>query len=74
MNREEIVRAFYEGARSEEVPFIINDSVEIISGSCVGKLAAVISIEPIDSGLSYLVEPGEGSRDLVILAKDLKLK
>ena len=63
---------FYEGKRSEYIPFIINDSVEIISGPGKGKLAAVISIEPSSPSLSYLVEPGDGSGDLVVSENSLK--
>ena len=66
--------AFYEGVRSDSMPFVINDAVEIISGPSKGKLVAVISIQPADSGLSYLVELGDGSGDLVISANELKLK
>jgi len=74
MNIETMEREFYEGKRSEMVPFVINDSVEIIYGPGKGKLAAVISIEPGNFGLSYLVEMGDGSGDLVTTAKQLKLK
>ena len=66
-------KEFYEGNRTETVPFVINDSVEITIGTAKGKLAAVISIEPSDSGMSYLVEPGDGSGDLIIEARHLKL-
>ncbi|MFL1453379.1 hypothetical protein ACJO5Y_02935 [Marinobacter sp. GN3S48] len=67
-------KEFYEGKRSNRIPFVINDSVEISDGPAKGKLAAVISIEPGDDGVSYLVEPGDGSGDLIIPAEQLTLK
>jgi len=73
MNRNDMGAQFYEGKRSEDIPFVINDAVEILTGAGKGKKAAVISITPTDDGVSYLVEPGDGSSDLVIAARSLKL-
>src|SRR5437868_6084137 len=36
---------FFAGKRSHELPYVINDSVEILQGEHKGKLASVISIE-----------------------------
>ncbi|MBU3914127.1 hypothetical protein KKA14_01200 [bacterium] len=73
MNRERLEKEFYEGKRSNYLPFVINDSVEVISGQNKGKGAAVISIEPSTSGLHYLIEFGDGSGDLVVSSSILKL-
>ncbi|MBC3765692.1 hypothetical protein [Neptunicella marina] len=66
-------KEFYEGNRSKTMPFVINDTVEITFGPAEGKLAVVISIDPNELSMSYLVEQGDGSGDLVIEAKHLKL-
>jgi len=73
MNRNDMEAGFYEGNRSDSIPFIINDAVEILCGTGSGKRASVVSIEPTDNGLSYLVEPGDGSGDLMVSAISLKL-
>ena len=74
MNTDKMKNEFYESKRSNSIPFVINDAVEITSGPAKGKLAAVISIEPTETELSYFVEPADGSKDLMVLAKQLKLK
>ncbi len=74
MTKDEMIAGFYEGVRSVSVPFVINDAVEIISGSSKGKLASVISIEFTKAELSYLVEMGDGSGDFIALATNLRLK
>jgi hypothetical protein len=64
---------FYEGNRSEELPFVINDSVEILEGSDKGKTASVISILNNKTELSYLIEKSDGTGDISISATSIKL-
>ena len=64
---------FYEGNRSEDLPFIINDSVEILDGSDKGKIAAVISVLNNKTGLSYLIEKSDGTGDVSITAASIQL-
>ena len=44
----EINDAFYAGDRSDEIKFVINDTVLITKGEFEGKEAAVISIESLE--------------------------
>ena len=73
MNIKELEVLFYEEVRNDFLPFVVNDSVEIIEGSDKGKFAAVISISSVDPELAYLVEKADGSGDLVVSAKALRL-
>ena len=66
-------KQFYGGIRSNSIPFVINDAVEVLSGVSKGKKAAIISIEPSENGVSYLVEFGDGSGDLIVSSRSLKL-
>lgn len=68
-----IENQFYGGNRTPLVPFVINDAVEIIEGRYSGKSAAVISIVAIEPAVTYLIELGDGSGDVMISAKALKL-
>ena len=70
---KELEKEFYEARRSEILPLVINDAVEILEGPHKGKLAAVISISSVDPELAYNVELGDGSGDLVVAAKLVKL-
>ena len=73
MINKELIEAFYEGKRSNVLPFVINDGVEITGGENKGKRAAVISPEEIEPEAIYLIELGDGSGDVVIHAQYLKL-
>ena len=64
---------FFVGKRSDNMPFVIEDSVEILAGPGAGNFAAVISPERRIEVLCYLVEPGDGSGDLIVSAKNLSL-
>ena len=73
MNDSELEKEFYEEKRSEILPFVINDAVEVIDGPHQGKRAAVISIYSVSPELTYLIEFGDGSGDIEILYKLLRL-
>ena len=64
--------AFYSGARSHELPFVLNDSVNIISGDAAGVGGAIISVEQVEP-LMYLVERGDGGGDLRVAVDQLRL-
>ncbi|MCR9161673.1 MAG: hypothetical protein NXI35_13375 [bacterium] len=70
---EEARTAFYAMARSEEVPFVVNDVVDLVTGPHAGTGGALISIESVDP-LTYLVERGDGGGDLLVPAKNLRLR
>jgi len=70
---KEIREKFYNGERDENLPFVVNDAVEIIHGLHKGEIAFPISIESIHPKVSYLVEMEDGSGDLVLTSDDLKI-
>ncbi len=69
----EIMEAFYAGRRSSTYPLAVNDVVRVKEGRKSGSLAAVISPQSVAPAVSYLVEYGDGSDDIVPLAA-LELK
>ena len=70
---DNITDAFYAGRRSATFPLAVNDTVLVKEGRKSGSLAAVISIQSVAPAVSYLVEYGDGSDDIVPLAA-LELK
>jgi hypothetical protein len=72
MAEKEIETAFYESRRSNALPLVINDAVEILAGAHKGKHAAVISIRSVEPELVYNVEFGDGSGDASFAATLLK--
>lgn len=69
---EAIVEAFYAGARTEEVPFAINDSVDVVEGPHSGKGGAVISIESFRPDVTLLVELGDDGIDIIVPVSALR--
>ena len=65
--------AFYEGRRSDALPFVVNDAVRVLDGPPKGKHAAVISLELKNGRSFYLVEAGDGSGDSIVPANALEL-
>lgn len=65
--------AFYAAARSEAVPFVLDDAVDVVSGALAGICGAVISLEGVQP-VTVLVERGDGGGDVVVLARDLRLR
>ena len=65
--------AFYAGKRTAALPFVLNDSVVVLSGHfgrVPGSVASLVSLEP----LKYLVECGGEGDDCVAAANDLLLR
>jgi hypothetical protein len=73
MKNKKLEKEFYEATRSETLPFVINDSVEVVNGIHKGKGAAVISIYSLEPELTYLIEFGDGSGDIEVSPNSLKL-
>jgi hypothetical protein len=65
--------AFWAGRRSEELPFVVNDAVEILGGPHVQERGAVISIELTQPELAFLIELGSDGREAVVAASLLRL-
>ena len=63
---------FYSARRSNQVPFVINDPVDIHSGLCAGRGGAVIAIESVEPELVLLVAWSDGT-DVRVPARALRL-
>ncbi len=64
--------AFYSEKRTDDVPFSVNDSVEIVSGPHVGSVGAVISVESLQPEVTFLVELGPDGTDVIVSAASLR--
>ena len=64
--------AFYAGTRSDAVPLVINDSVDITSGPYSGRGGAVISIDCVEPTMTLLVELGDTGEDVVVPIGNLR--
>lgn len=73
IKNQEVMDAFYAGRRSAAYPLTVNDVVLVKKGRKSGSLAAVISPECAAPAVSYVVEYGDGSDEIVPLAA-LELK
>lgn len=67
-----IDEAFYSGTRSQEVPLVINDPVEVTDGPHVGRDGAVISIEAFDPVVTLVVELGDTGEDVIVPIEALR--
>jgi ribosomal protein L24 len=63
--------AFFSGQRTRELPFCVNDSVEVLLGPDAGQVGAVISVESIRPEVILLIELGTG-REVVVRAEGLR--
>jgi len=69
----ELANAFHEGRRHpEEMPFVLNDAVELQDGPDAGLRGSVISAFREESGWSYRVELSTG-RDVQASPNELRL-
>jgi hypothetical protein len=69
----EINDAFFRGDRSERINYVINDTVEVTQGAYKRREGAIISIKSIEPETCYIVECFDGTGDIVIRQRDLKL-
>lgn len=61
------------GKRTEQVRFVVNDTVRITSGRHKNRMGAVVSVFSLNP-VTYLVEPGaEPWGDLQVAQSDLEL-
>lgn len=63
---------FFAGRRSDLVPFVINDAVEVVYGLHTGRRGAVISIDAVEPELRLRVELDDGF-DVQLVAKQIRL-
>lgn len=68
----EMEESFFASQRSAAVPFVINDSMSIVSGPQEGRAGAVISIVAVEPEVELLVELKDGL-EARLLAKQIRL-
>ncbi|MFM1873466.1 MAG: hypothetical protein RL398_2888 [Planctomycetota bacterium] len=68
---KELEEAFFAGRRSSALPFVLNDTVEVVSGHLAGRGGAVISIVSVEPEMVLLVELGDGS-NVQLVAEHLR--
>jgi hypothetical protein len=68
---KELWEAFFAGRRSSALPFVLNDTVEVLSGLLAGRGGAVISIVSVEPEMVLLVELGDGS-EVQLVAEHLR--
>jgi len=70
----EINDHFLAGRRTDQVRFVINDTVRITAGPHAKRTGAVISVVTIEPETTFLIEPGESPwGDLQVSQSKLEL-
>ena len=70
----EVSDQFYAGSRTDQVQFVINDSVRITAGPHANRTGAVISVLSTEPETTFLIEPGEAPwGDLQVSQSKLEL-
>ena len=71
---DDVQEQFYASSRSDELRFVVNDSVRVTAGPHAGRTGCVISIVSVKPETTFLVEPGESPwGDLQISQSKLEL-
>lgn len=68
MVSEATYNAFYEGKRTDKLPFVANDVVTVKEGKRAGKKGWVTSIQSEEPTPTYLVEYEDGCEETLPLA------
>lgn len=63
----QIMEAFFEGKRSAELPFVLDDTAKILRGALAGRSGAVVLVDTSKEMLQFLVDFGDGTDELVPL-------
>jgi hypothetical protein len=63
----QLIQDFYDGKRSKDVPFVLNDTAKILRGVYVSRSGAVVSIDISEAMPKFLIEFGDGTDELVPL-------
>jgi hypothetical protein len=71
---KEVSEQFFAGKRTEQVRFVVNDSVNVVSGLNKKRMGSVVSIFSLEPVTTYLIEPGaEPWGDFQAAQSDLEL-
>jgi hypothetical protein len=62
----QLIQDFYNGRRSEAVPFVVNDTARILRGIYALRSGAVVGIDISEAVPKFLVEFGDGTDELVL--------
>jgi hypothetical protein len=72
-NPADLQTAFFEDQRDPvQMPFVVNDSVAVITGSNAGSTGAVVAVTQIESALTFTVELSSG-KDISLPANAIRL-
>ena len=70
----EVTEKFYAGLRTDQVRFVINDTVRITGGPHAERTGSVISVVSVEPETTFLIEPGESPwGDLQVSQSKLEL-
>ena len=72
MEVAELLDRFHGGRRCEDLPLVLEDDVEVVSGIYAGRRGSVVVLAYAESPMEYLVEFGDGT-DEYFPASALKL-
>ena len=72
MTSNEVVDRFNARFRGPDLPFVLDDEVEVVEGVYLGKQGTVESLAYAMSPMQFLVDFGDGTDEL-FLASALKL-
>jgi len=64
---EQLIQDFYDGKRSKDLPFVLNDTAKILRGVYASRSGAVVSIDISEAIPKFLIEFGDGTDELVPL-------
>ena len=72
MRPDEILERFFARQAGDDLPFVLQDEVEIVEGVYIGKRGEVVLLAYAQTPMQYLVEFGDGT-DEQFPAASLKL-
>lgn len=72
MTGEELNERFYDRIPGEDLPLVLDDEVEILTGVYAGKRGSVVVLAYAEAPIQFLVEFGDGTDEL-FPASSLKL-
>jgi len=63
----QLLQDFYDGKRSKDLPFVVNDEARILRGVYASRSGAVVCVDISETMPRFLIEFGDGTDELVPL-------
>ena len=63
----QLIQNFYDGKRSKDLPFVVNDEARILHGVYASRSGAVVCVDISEAMPRFLIEFGDGTDELVTL-------